>query len=88
MVEFISYDGAFPCLCHGTLVLRIDGEVVKFDDCLMSGGSLKFDNDWMEFVTQGEWSVCDIPDKYAKYIEEITEVVNDNVRWGCCGGCV
>lgn len=30
MVEFVSYDGDFPNLCSGTLVLRIDGEKVTF----------------------------------------------------------
>ena len=25
MVEFVSYNGSFPNLCSGTLVLRIDG---------------------------------------------------------------
>lgn len=25
-VKFISYDGTYPCLCMGTLILEIDGE--------------------------------------------------------------
>ena len=29
-VEFISYDGKYPCLCSGKLILRIDGVIVTF----------------------------------------------------------
>ena len=25
-VKFVSYDGEYPCLCSGTLILNIDGE--------------------------------------------------------------
>ena len=30
-IEFISYDGAYPNLCRGTLILRIDGTEVVFN---------------------------------------------------------
>lgn len=43
MVEFISYNGDFPNLCSGTLVLRIDGEEVTFPKhCMRSNGSVYF----------------------------------------------
>ena len=29
-IKFISYDGEFPNLCRGTLLLEIDGEVIQF----------------------------------------------------------
>lgn len=39
MVEFISYDGAFPNLCSGTLVLKINGKRREFPSgCLISEG--------------------------------------------------
>ena len=47
-----------------------------------------FDDDWEENVEEGRWSIVDIPEEFAQYIGEITEVVNHNVPWGCCGGCI
>lgn len=47
MVEFVSYDGAYPNLCSGQLVLKINGQVREFSrHCLQSGGTVWFDNDW------------------------------------------
>lgn len=87
MVEFVSYDGAWPNLCSGELVLRIEGKEVNLGRCLCSGGRVWFDNKWSEHVEDGPWSVS-VPKEFAQYADEITEVVNDNVPWGCCGGCV
>lgn len=84
MVEFVSYDGEFPNLCAGTLILRINGEERKFPPhSLISGGCILSDYE----VEEGEWSV-EIPEDLVQYEKEITECVNDNVPWGCCGGCI
>lgn len=88
MVEFVSYDGKYPNLCSGTLVLKIDGTVVEFPQfCMQTGGGVWFDDDWCEQVDYGPWSVC-VPAEYAHLKEEIEDCVNENVDWGCCGGCV
>ena len=87
MIEFVSYNGKYPNLCSGELVLRIDGKEVSLDSPLWSGGYVTFDDDWREHIGCGEWSV-NVPEEFAQYANEITEVVNDNVPWGCCGGCV
>ena len=29
-----------------------------------------------------------VPNKYKEYSEEINDCMNDNVPWGCCGGCL
>lgn len=83
-VKFISYDGKYPTLCSGCLVLEIDGERVTMPPfCLYSGGGIS--GDWEAY--SGEWHV-DVPDKYLELKQEITDVVNDNVTHGCCGGCI
>ena len=88
MVEFISYNGCYPNLCSGLLVLSIDGQAVEFPDyCMHSGGSVWFDGDWDEHVEYGSWSV-DVPEEYEHLKDEIEECVNNNVSWGCCGGCI
>lgn len=88
MVEFVSYDGRYPNLCSGTLILRIDGvERVMPPHCMNSGGSVTFDSDWLEHVSSGPWSV-DVPDDLADMRPEIEACVNANVPHGCCGGCV
>lgn len=87
-VEFVSYDGRYPNLCSGTLVLKIDGvERVMPSYCMHSGGSVTFDNNWTEHVGTGLWSV-DVPDDLSDLESEIEACVNDNVPYGCCGGCV
>ena len=86
-VEFVSYNGRYPILCSGTLVLRINGELVSFKDCLVSGGSVTIEKNGIENVETGEWSV-DVPEQYKALKSEISAVVNANVEYGCCGGCV
>lgn len=88
MVEFVSYDGRYPNYCSGKLVLRIDGKEVEFPDyCMCSGGSVWFDDEYDEHVEWGEWSV-NVPEEYANIQKEIEDCVNQNVVWGCCGGCI
>ena len=86
MIKFISYDGRYPNLCSGTLVLEIDG-VIRKDFNLCSGGSVWFDADWCEHVESGPWFV-EVPDDLLYLRREIEDVVNMNVPHGCCGGCV
>lgn len=88
MVKFVSYDGKYPCLCMGTLVLEIDGKIVNLKGVLMSGGSVTFYNGYMDVeVTKGGWEL-DLPDEYLDFYDDIKKVVNENVPHGCCGGCI
>jgi hypothetical protein len=89
-VEFVSYNGAYPNLCAGTLVLRADGVEYTFPHyCMASGGGVWFDKDWSEHVDSGPWMINKFPDNFPKeLIQEAIDVVNDNVPYGCCGGCV
>lgn len=101
-VKFISYSGKYPNLCRGLLCLKIDGELVKFGDYdwktkmgnrsfWKSGGQCGFFRRYKNsYINKGEWiiDVDDIPEQYRKYAEEIERVFNDNVPYGCCGGCL
>ena len=87
-VEFISYDGKFPNLCSGELILLINGIKHKFPlYCMSSGGKIWFDNNYNEHIEYGEWSV-DVPKELKEYEEEINYCVNEHVVHGCCGGCI
>ena len=86
-IEFVSYNGRYPNLCSGQLVLKIDGETVD-SIRLCSGGSVWFGSNWSERVEQGDWAADNIPTKYENLYDEIVSVINDNVYKGCCGGCV
>ena len=88
MVEFVSYDGEYPNLCSGQLVLRINGQVRVFPPyCLRSGGTVGFDNDWNAYVRTGSWSIV-LPEDLEPLRKEIEEVINENIPHGCCGGCI
>lgn len=84
-IEFLSYDGKYPCLCVGTLSIRVDGKTYHLDYVLRSGGGITNDYETVE----GPWEVdlSDYPD-LEPYKEEITNVVNENIEYGCCGGCI
>lgn len=86
----VSYDGKYPILCSGVLVVTIDGIVWKFGDyCLSSGGNVTFDEEWNDEVDLGPWSIKEWPAGFPEELKEITlEVINNNIEHGCCGGCV
>lgn len=101
-VEFVSYTGEYPNLCSGILTLKIDGKILKFGHSYkspeplfpqfwVSGGSCGFLNGYRDsYVNEGRWIIdpMHLPVQYQKYADEITEVINDNVPYGCCGGCL
>ena len=95
-VKFISYMGRFPNMCRGVLTLEIDGKRYTFGcpfgephpDFGMfwtSGGDVS-DND---NVQTGEWiiNMVLLPMEFHEYADEIDRVFNENVEYGCCGGC-
>ena len=86
MVKFIEYTGGYPNLCSGILVLEIDGKTEEIDG-LCSGGAVWFDEKWDDHVEEGRWSV-DVPEHLIQHKGEIEDCVNENVPWGCCGGCI
>ena len=88
-VVFISYDGKFPNLCSGTLRFKIGEHEFAWKYCLESGGRAPLDDE----TEYGEWAVSfkKIPGLVGgipkKIRQKIVEMVNDNIGYGCCGGC-
>lgn len=89
-VEFVEYTGKWPCLCHGSLTLKIDGKIYRF------GNEEKYPRFWrsggecyMGDIFQEEWEInyLELPEEIRKYADEIDSVFNTNVEQGCCGGC-
>lgn len=86
----IEYDGKYPCLCYGHLVVTIDGVVWDFGyNSLRSGGSVWFDEDSEDHVEKGEWDIGEWPEGFPEeYKVDVLEKVNEEIPHGCCGGCV
>ena len=87
-VEFIRYTGEYPSACSGELTVKIDGLTVKFESgCLRSGGCVWFDDSYSEHIESAPWYL--LFNGISKELKiQIENVVNNNVPFGCCGGCV
>lgn len=91
-MKFISYDGDWPNLCRGTLVVEKDGNQYSIYGALISGGWCGFDPDGEDQVEEGPWIIDpdELPNelKNDNDIAELEELANTNVPHGCCGGCL
>lgn len=88
-IKFISYDGSYPNLCSGTLVIEVFGVKFELQNVLVSGGHVWFDDNYDEHVETGSWELSyDFPEELEPFRKEIRDLVNENVPYGCCGGCV
>ena len=67
---------------HGRFIVTKDGYLYD-----TRGYGCSFDIEGYEDVRQGRW-IVGVPNKYKEYSEEINDCMNDNVPWGCCGGCL
>lgn len=90
MLKFVSYDGSYPNLCSGTLIMELNGVEIIFPSyCLSSQGSVWFDDDWGAHVEEGEWVITDYPEGFPEKLKCVAEdLVNINIVNGCCGGCI
>jgi hypothetical protein len=86
----IKYNGEYPNLCSGDLIVTIDGKDWQFPNgCLISGGSVSFDNNWNEYVSYGEWSINEYPKDFPIALQEtVKSAINAQIEHGCCGGCI
>lgn len=96
-VKFVSYTGKYPNLCMGELTLEVNGIEYKFmpygydnktsyPSFWETGGGVTTEYD----CYQGEWIIVyeKLPEELKKYAAEIDWVFNENVEYGCCGGCI
>jgi hypothetical protein len=83
----VEYDGEYPNLCRGHLVVIVDGVRYDFGTWrLSSGGDIS--NDFTE-VNEGPWSIDDWPDNFPEEFRKAAlEEINSSIRHGCCGGCI
>ena len=86
----IMYDGKFPNLCRGNLLVTVNGVRWHFGSyCLASGGDVWFTKDWEERIEYGPWNVEEWPEDFPEELKrEVLERINEEITWGCCGGCV
>lgn len=88
----VSYDGRFPNLCRGHLVITIDGTVWDFGKyALMSTGEIHRSEDWDMWATSGPWVLNEYPEGFPDdecLRENVLEAINEQLSWGCCGGCI
>ena len=69
----------------------------NFDEFWTSGGSICRDKNWSMWSEEGKWELClydweKVDDKHPQWVIDIfpklIELFNENVPYGCCGGCI
>lgn len=98
MVKFINYETKPYFWCGGVLTVEIDDAIIHFGNdkgCdyerfWSSGGCCGFDADWNEVVEDGPWRFDrnNFPKCFDAYFEDICDLFEVNVPYGCCGGCI
>lgn len=88
----VEFDGVFPNMCSGKLIVTVDGVRHVFGPhALCSGGSAWIDIDANEVVSKGKWSINpnSWPERFDPSVRKaILKAINDTVPHGCCGGCI
>lgn len=102
-IKFVNYTGRYPNLCSGVLTLLVNGKEMTFGPdwkgaelpkFWISGGSCGFaGKGWTnEYVNIDRWIwnvlEADKLKEFLPYKDELMEIFNLNVPFGCCGGCL
>jgi hypothetical protein len=92
----IEYDGKWPNLCSGRLVVTIQRCIIEGADgvwdfgthVLRSGGAAGCTPGGGEFCMGGDWGIEEWPECFPRQMRaSVTVAVNEQVEHGCCGGC-
>jgi hypothetical protein len=92
---FVKIDGklvSFGNYCLGEKGKTDDTNVPNYHAFWITGGWVKFYDNWEEDVGEGDWKACWKEENYSKEIVKLLprllKLFNKNVPHGCCGGCV
>ena len=85
----IKYNGKYPNLCSGHLEVWLDNDYYDFGkSCLISGGYYNYHSGE---IKEDKWKLdlAMIPENFPiEYVDELIEIINEKIPWGCCGGCI
>lgn len=86
----ISYNGRYPNLCSGDLTVYVDGIEYDFPPYCMRSGGCVYENDEGYYQTDdGEWEITKWPEDFPKHLKKpVLDKINEEIPWGCCGGCI
>ena len=87
----LEINGVRVSFGHDKSYYKNDNNDDNYDSFWQTGGRCGFRNHYKySYCETGEWIIDaqKLPEKYRKFADEIDEVFNENVEWGCCGGCI
>lgn len=103
-IKFVNYTGRYPNLCSGVLTLEIEGKKYTFGPawkecdfpCFWTSGGSVWCNSESEGTTHAPWDSryadheCNKIDEFfgEGAAEKFLDVMNENVDYGCYGGCI
>ena len=88
----VHLDGKEISFGDETFLVRSKKKKPDYPGFWKSGGRVSFDKEWNADVSDGPWKISSEKPDYQEEIwnalPEILSVMNENVPFGCCGGCV